>query len=88
MQWDRVLRLLLIESIMSKLCYTVKHNEFTIQVKAATYKYDCGVIIEVKSIKSGKSYVGLTKIPCFTGNSRKVRRLARLVKRKLIARLG
>ena len=73
---------------MSKLCYTLKHKQFTIQVKAATYEYDCGVIIEVKSTKSGKSYVGLTKIPCFTGNSRKVRRLARLLKRKLILKMG
>lgn len=73
---------------MSKLCYTLKHKQFTIQVKAASCEYDCGVIIEVKSAKTGKSYTGETPIPCFTGNMRKVRRLARLLKRKLIIKMG
>lgn len=73
---------------MSKLCYTLKHKQFTMQVKAASCEHACGVVIEVKSAKTGKSYTGKTSIPCFKGNIRKVRRLARLLKRKLTVKMG
>ena len=69
---------------MSKHVYSLKTNKAKVVIRAGGL-VDAGtpwqrdepaVVIKVWP-KGGYSYARLTNIPCFTGNLRKIRRLAR-----------
>jgi hypothetical protein len=76
---------------MAKLTYKLKTQEFTVKVRAGTlicmgvygHRDESAVVAQVVLTIDGRSVaqyeIWADKVPCITGNARKIKRLARSI---------